>query len=70
MYRDRIVIPDSLRPEVVSGIHSGHLGLNKCRERAKGSVWWPGISNDLERVVKSCDFCQVHRPKQSREPLR
>lgn len=70
MYRDRIVIPDSLRPEVVSDIHSGHLGLNKCRERAKGSVWWPGISNDLERVVKSCEFCQVHRPKQCREPLR
>lgn len=35
MYRDQIVIPDSLRPDIVSDIHSGHLGLNKCRERGK-----------------------------------
>lgn len=70
MYRGRIVIPDSLRPEVVNDIHSGHLGLNTCRDRAIGSVWWPGISNDYEQVVNSCEFCQFYRPKQSRKPLK
>ncbi|XP_061196508.1 uncharacterized protein K02A2.6-like [Saccostrea echinata] len=70
MYRDRIVIPKALRPETLKDAHSGHLGLNKCRERARGAVWWPGISTDIERTDKSCEFCLVHQSKQNREPLK
>ena len=70
MYRGRIVIPEALRPETLEKLHSGHLGLNKCRERANSSVWWPGISADLDRTVKSCDFCREHRPAQKNEPLQ
>ena len=69
MYRGRIVIPEALRPETLEKLHSGHLGLNKCSERANNSVWWPGISADLDRTVKSCDFCREHRPAQKNEPL-
>ena len=46
-YRDRLVIPEALRADVLQSTHTGHLGLNKCRERAKVSVWWPGLSTDL-----------------------
>ena len=31
----RIIIPDKKREEILKLIHKGHLGLNKCKMRAK-----------------------------------
>ncbi len=47
LYGSRIVIPASLRADILSKLHEGHLGITKCRERAKHSVWWPGLSREL-----------------------
>ena len=63
-----ILIPSHMRLDVLDKIHQGHLGISKCRERAKQSVWWPGLSNQIQYMVQSCRTCanhQVNRP----EPL-
>ena len=34
IYHNRLVIPSSLRSQVLERIHDGHQGMNRCRERA------------------------------------
>lgn len=42
---------------MLSKIHTGHQGITKCRKRARQSVWWPGISTELEKLVRTCPTC-------------
>ena len=53
----RIVIPFELRQEILHKLHNGHQGIVKCRLRAKESVWWPGISDDINTFIHNCDTC-------------
>ncbi|UYV74340.1 K02A2.6-like [Cordylochernes scorpioides] len=64
----RILIPKSLRKDILEKLHQGHFGINKCRSRAKESVWWLGISQEIERMVSSCTKCLKER-KPKHEPL-
>ena len=58
MFRDWIVIPKSLRSEVPSRIHQGKV---KCKALAKSSVYWRGMSPDIEKMVESCVHCLQHQ---------
>ena len=69
IYHNRLVIPSSLWSEVLERIHDGHQGVTRCRERANMSVWWPGISRDIQSKVSGCEFCQDNLPSQRKEPL-
>ncbi len=56
---ERIMIPGALQQETLLKIHSGHQGINKCQLHAKACVYWPGITKEIEEMVKSCSTCQV-----------
>ena len=64
----RIVIPKSLQKDILERLHSGHMGMTKCRQRAKSSVWWPGIRKCIDEVVRNCGKCSKVRI-QHPEPL-
>ena len=71
LYKERIVVPESMKVEMMEKIHGvAHLRLTKCRERMQTSVWWPGISTDMNDFIERCDFCQVNRRRQKAEPLK
>ncbi|XP_054276522.1 uncharacterized protein K02A2.6-like [Macrosteles quadrilineatus] len=64
----RMIIPQELRAEMLERLHSGHLGITKTRKRALGTMWWPGISQEIERKIKSCPVCIQNSTNHS-EPL-
>ena len=53
----RIVIPNKQCKAILKVLHKGHLGLNKCKLRAKESVYWPGQNDWLEELVFNCELC-------------
>lgn len=69
-FRQRLVIPVSMRLEVLERLHMGHLGIEKCLRRAETCVWWPGIRKSVEKFIDGCNFCLENRPAQRHEPLR
>ena len=64
----RLVVPLSMRLDILDKIHTGHLGITKCRERARTSVWWPGMSKQVEDLVGNCHVCSKERQNKA-EPL-
>ena len=66
----RIVIRTKMRPEMRSLAHEGHLGIEKCKRRAREVMYWPNMNNDVCDFVSRCDICQKHRYAQQQQPLQ
>ena len=64
----RIVVPSTMRLQVLDKVHEGHQGIVKSRERAKTSVWWPGLSREIQDMVENCKICAKYQ-QQRAEPL-
>ena len=65
----RLLVPGTLRKEYLRRIHQGHLGTQKCLDRARQTVYWPGISTEVKEMVARCPTCQRFANAQQREPL-
>ena len=68
MKASRIMVPSTMRLQVLDKMHEGHQGIVKSRERAKTSVWWPGLSCEIQDMVENCKICAKYR-QQRAEPL-
>ena len=66
---DRIVIPSSRRELVLKAIHEGHLGIEKCKARARICVYWPNLDDDIEKVVRQCSVCNQYTRGNQKEQL-
>lgn len=68
LYGSRLYIPPSSRKDMLEKLHSGHFGIGKSRRFAQQAIWWPGLSNEIEDLVKSCKKC-VEQQVNHHEPL-
>ena len=48
----------------------GHQGIVKTKALIRAHVWYPGIDNQVERLVQSCRACQSNVVKLSFEPMK
>ena len=55
----RLLIPSTLRRKMLEQIHEGHQGIEKCMLKARESVFWPGISDEIREAVEKCGICQA-----------
>ena len=66
---ERVIIPKKLQHEMLQTIHGAHLGVDKCKRRAKDVLYWPGMSAQIEDKVSNCQVCAQYRRSNQREPL-
>ena len=65
----QIVAPADLCEDVLRHLHDGHQGVTKTWANASSSVWWPGMSKDIEAAIRNCAVCEKRR-RDKVEPMK
>ncbi|KAE8743418.1 hypothetical protein FOCC_FOCC010990 [Frankliniella occidentalis] len=68
-FKDRLVIPHELRTRALQELHVGHQGIVKCKTLASQTIYWPGITKDVEKFVSECCVCARSAPSLRKQPL-
>jgi hypothetical protein len=68
-YGTRLLIPKTLRFEILNVLHNAHQGAAVCKLKAQDTVFWPGISTDIENFVSNCVTCRMTSRANSKMPL-
>ncbi|KAJ8015865.1 hypothetical protein DPEC_G00000940 [Dallia pectoralis] len=71
--RFQYVVPDSLKPEVLQGIHdkAGHQAQSRSLSLARQRFFWPSLDGDVRDYVRHCQRCIVSKTvePEGRAPL-
>lgn len=65
----RVVVPASIQPAVLTELHRTHLGITKMKQLARRYVYWKSIDKDIERLVRACPDCASVRNRPVKAPL-
>lgn len=64
-----IVIPLALRNDMMTQVHQGHVGMVRCKIRARNLLFWPGMNSDIEQMIGNCQTCLKFAHMPPAEPL-
>ena len=74
--RQAVVIPITLVPKVLEGLHSspagGHMGITRTIHRARERFFWPYMRTSIRNFIQHCIICSQskHLPHQRKAPLQ
>ena len=58
-------IPPSLRPQILQQLHddpiSAHMGIAKTLEKAKQTIYFPKMKEEITNYIKTCVPCQQNK---------
>ena len=66
---NNLIVPKSKQKEMLQIIHGSHLGVIKCKSRARDLLYWPGMSMQIKHMCSNCAVCLEHRKTNFKEPL-
>ena len=55
-YGLRVIIPSTLRNHILKLLHLGHFGMQRMKQLARSTVYWPRIDFDIE-LCRKCTSC-------------
>ena len=66
---EKVIVPKSMQREMLAVIHSNHLGVEKCKRRARDVLYWPGMNSEIEDTVSKCQICSTYQRSNPKELL-
>ena len=64
-----IIIPNSLKQQILTQLHINNMGIEKTKLLACESVFWHNINADIEAYIKLCATCLEFQQTQPKEKL-
>ena len=64
-----IVIPNSLRQQVIAQLHTSHMAIEKTKLLAHDSVFWSNINANIKSYIKHCTTCLEYQQTQPKEKI-
>ena len=64
LYKYRIVLPPSLRPDYLKALHAAPQSTSLLIARAELSIFWPGVMNAIASTRDNCSHCNHTVPPQ------
>ena len=62
-----IIIPSSLKQQVLNHLHINHMGIEKMKLLAHKCIYWHSINIDIEKYIKQCAICLEFQQTQPKE---
>ena len=50
-------------------LHTCHLGIVKCSQKARDLFYWPGLTFDIYDMISKCAICKEYQYSNQKEPL-
>ena len=71
LYRShQVIVPTTLRDEMLQKIHKAHQGADSSIRRARESLFWPGVQAATREKCLSCGLCAQYLSERPREPMK
>ena len=66
----QVIVPSSLREEMLQKIHKAHQGVDSSIRRARESLFWPGMQAAIKEKCLSCGLCARYVCERPQEPMQ
>lgn len=66
---NKLVIPKSLRKDMLNKLHVAHLGIQKTKSRTRNIFYWPRMTVDIDDFISKCSACLKYSRNVIKEPL-
>ena len=64
-------VPRAHRRTAINGCHHDafHQGKKRTESLISDRFWWPGVCEDVNRVVRNCRWCQLYGGREEKAPM-
>ena len=62
-FGSRICVPPKYQEQLLSELHTTHIGVVSMKKAVRGTIWWPGISKAIETICANCKGCIKYKKK-------
>jgi hypothetical protein len=70
LYRGmQVIVPKALQANMMSKLHTSHLGVEATLRRARDVLYWPGMTGQIKDMIAKCSACNIYQDKQRAEPM-